>query len=439
MNWEDRDIDKLFKAEASNSSFEYKDAYWKEMEAMLPKNSVKGILWMITAFVSLGIIAISFFNTNSFDTNSTLLAENTKSITQNRTQESNIIEQSTSPTILNDSNEVKNKNKHLEKINQTASKENTSNSSQTERKIETKEELNPEINNDTKAFQDNSITKRKTKKGFNGGQQTQNAYISSVTSTRNFNETENKLNTFSTLRNEEIENNDEHKEVTTELSLRKLALIPHRDADLSTSPLQAPSPIRKQLYLQLLGGTSQSMVIPSNSPSYNIGVGIGLQLNKGKFVFNTGINGLMSFHDNLLLSRQAKVYSFGSDVVQYEIKYKELFSLEADLSIGYQFSRHIIIVGVRPSYIIGTKAGYREQIGTNEVSNNYYGITQGINRFGIKPMIGYTYILKRDFSIGFNIGMQLMPLINEDFVSGMNRTLPIDGQIYLRKTIHFRR
>ena len=35
MNWKDEEIDKLFQDNAGSGSFEYKEEYWKEMEAML--------------------------------------------------------------------------------------------------------------------------------------------------------------------------------------------------------------------------------------------------------------------------------------------------------------------------------------------------------------------------------------------------------------------
>ncbi len=426
MNWTDKDIDNLYKSKASNSSFEYKDSYWKEMEAMLPKNSGKDFLWMITAFISLGIVAVSFLNTNSFNNNSPLFSENTTSSTRNETGEKNTTKQNVTITsLINEINhdEVLHTNQHERKSNRKAASKNSP-------KNINNSALSNTTNEDVHFNQTTEMKKKSTSSNdLNNGifVNTESELNTSSVTNVDANNKQNKQNAVTT------------EKISTKLSLKKVTLLPQQKSELAPSSIPDPFPMRKQFYAQLLGGMSQSMVTPSNTPSYNIGVGVGLQINKGRLVINTGINGLWSLHNNLLLTREAKIYSFGSDVVQYEIKYKELFYLEADLSIGYQMSNHILRIGVRPSYIIGTKAGYREQKLTDEISNNYYGITSGINRLGIKPMIGYTYLLKRDLSIGLNIGMQLIPLIDNNFISGMNRNLPIDGQIFIRKTIHFRK
>ncbi|NRA13068.1 MAG: hypothetical protein HRT57_14050, partial [Crocinitomicaceae bacterium] len=72
-------------------------------------------------------------------------------------------------------------------------------------------------------------------------------------------------------------------------------------------------------------------------------------------------------------------------------------------------------------------------------SRDTYGNTEALHRFGIKPTIGYTFKISPSFSLGANIGVELMQSINEDYINGVNNTLPFDGQIYLRKTLSFRK
>jgi hypothetical protein len=61
----------------------------------------------------------------------------------------------------------------------------------------------------------------------------------------------------------------------------------------------------------------------------------------------------------------------------------------------------------------------------------------GLNRFGIKPMLGYSVNLSHGMILGINVGAQVVQTVNEEFVNGQNSQLPIDGQIYLRKSIRF--
>ena len=57
MSWTDEEIDQLYKNSAERVSFEYKNEYWKEMEAMLPEQKGKDFLWFLTSFLFLGIVA----------------------------------------------------------------------------------------------------------------------------------------------------------------------------------------------------------------------------------------------------------------------------------------------------------------------------------------------------------------------------------------------
>jgi len=429
MKLNDNDIDNLFKEKAASSSFEYKDAYWKEMEAMLPKNNGKDFLWMATSGIFIALVSFTLFSTkqDGHNLNSTsVLADKSVEMTKEISQESTSNKSSkpltndSQNTLLSESNSTKsrtpsNKNNFPKVSQNNFSKENKT------------------------SFQQNSSGK---KQDFQERIEQTNTNSSPIKSMVSFSETKNSERNqtlYSKQNIEELSTSVQQEEVSSGLTLSDLTLLPLQNEINSNAPLQSPLPVRSQFYAQLLGGISQSMVIPSSEINYNIGLGVGFQMNKGKFRFNTGLNGLWGFHNNLVLTRQAKVYSFGSETVKYELKYKEIFSLEAELSIGYQFSKHIIKVGVRPSYIVGTKVGYREEDETHENNENYFGLTKGIQLFGIKPMLGYTYLLKQDFSIGVNIGMQLMPLIDENFVVGLNRSFPIDGQIFIRKTIHFRR
>jgi len=59
-------------------------------------------------------------------------------------------------------------------------------------------------------------------------------------------------------------------------------------------------------------------------------------------------------------------------------------------------------------------------------------------RFGVKPTLGYSYRIN-NWTIGANVGVQLMQSVNEDLINGFNNQFPIDGQIYLRRTIRLRR
>ena len=100
----------------------------------------------------------------------------------------------------------------------------------------------------------------------------------------------------------------------------------------------------------------------------------------------------------------------------------------------------MINVGVRPSYIVGTKVGITETVDEQKnIESNEYGHVNGLNRFGIKPMIGYSVDITNSLKVGINIGVEMMPKIQDGFLVGSNNRFPIDGQIYLRHSLKFRR
>ena len=199
-------------------------------------------------------------------------------------------------------------------------------------------------------------------------------------------------------------------------------------------------PISISMYVNAFGGLSQSLVTPSSAITTSFGLGLGAQFQKGRFTFTTGVNGVWSNHKDLILSRSAKVYGFGSSEYNYQFKYKQIYSLEAELTVGYKMGRHWINAGVRPSIVIGTKVGISETINDqNSIDRNEYGYVDGLKRFGIKPMLGYSFDITPSIKLGVNVGVEIMKKIDNGYLEGESNRFPVDGQIYLRKSINFKR
>ncbi len=196
------------------------------------------------------------------------------------------------------------------------------------------------------------------------------------------------------------------------------------------------------IYAQGIGGLSQSLITPSDKLSYNYGIGLGFNLDYKRLSFAAGANFLVSEHQDLELNRTAKVYGFGSTLYQFKMNYKQLYLLEGNIEFGYSFGSSRIKFGIRPSYLLSTKV----KIQQNDVKANMtveessetrvsYGFTDGMYRFGLKPQLGYSYSFGKGIDLGVNFGVQLMPMVNEEFINGENNKLPIDGQLYIRKCI----
>ena len=236
-------------------------------------------------------------------------------------------------------------------------------------------------------------------------------------------------------------NSSSNESIVSDLQFRGL-----NEVEISTSllPLMDFSkqklPARTSFYVNGFGGLSQSLITPSKDISTSFGLGIGAQIQKGRFTFTTGLNGVWSNHQDLNLSRTSKVYGFGSKEYNYQFKYKQIYLIEAELSAGYKMGKHLINVGVRPSMVIGTKVAVVQSVNEEKtIDRNEYGYVDGLNRFGIKPTIGYSFDITPSFRVGINVGLEMLSKIQEGYLVGSNNRFPVDGQLYLRKSIRFTR
>ena len=416
MSWTDEEIDRLAREGAGNASFEYKDEYWKEMEAMLPSLSrKKDFLWFFTAFMFVGLIGTSFLYqpTNALnDSNlsqANLSQENSKEI-YNQTEQSSNAENVNSISSISASEDVK-----MEEVS-----------------VNSPQQQNNAVTS-SPSKQPNAVT--------SGNNKVEKSVVEAKRSTAL---QENKLSLpFETEQN--LRTGSESKKPVEESvgNLPLLGLSTNSvEQQLAASHLfnERELPMKATMYIGGFAGLSQSLVTPSNQLSNSFGLGFGTQIQKGRLLLTAGVNGVWSNHKDLVLNRRAKVYGFGSNEYSYDFDYREIYSLEAEVTVGYKFRKHTINLGVRPSYVMGTKVGVSSSVNeTLDERKTYYGNMDGINRFGIKPTLGYAFDLCPSLKIGVNIGVQLMPMIQEDYLIGKNSMLPIDGQLYIRKSLRFKR
>ena len=411
MSWTDEEIDKFAQEAAGSSSFEYKDEYWKEMEAMLPSVSgKKDFLWFFTAVVFVGLIGISAFHNPLTELNTTTIKSqvNTKEI-YNQTEQS---PESKAEKHVSANNDLKDKQE--EEVSayspQQQNKSVTSSTNQHTKAVAAQSGLsnNPIVKDvDRSSSFKNNVAVSPLKQGMS-----------------------------ETARVEQLGQGAINQ--LPILGLSTQVWYP----ELASSQLHSERnfPVKATLYLGGFAGLSQSLVTPSDKLSSSFGIGAGTQIQKGKLLLTAGINGIWSNHQDLVLNRRAKVYSFGSSEYNYDFDYKEIYSLEAEISVGYKLGKHTVNIGARPSYVVGTKVGISSSVNEQQGERKtYYGNMDGINRFGVKPFVGYAFDLSPSLKLGMNLGVQLMPMVQEGYLVGSNNALPIDGQLYIRKSLRFKR
>lgn len=418
MSWTDKEIDELYKQQVAEKEFVYKDEYWKEMEALLPQKQRGDFWWLFTAFGFMGLIAVSPFWQTDVSTNSGRAAwskqgSRTISVSNNRVQYTFDDLSTMEGSVGHSTGTVKEKTtpnvsmKTGSKSNLMSSFEKTSSSTHSARSTET-ESVEPM----TRASNSGAEIH------VGGELLTENTTLSIESKVSTIAESALEVNTLSTLTVQRIENSG------------SLEIQPIYDWSL---PLTRP-----QWYVQGVLGGAQSPIIPSTTNSYNYGLGIGIEMYKGRFVFNTGVNAIVGNYKDIQLNRQAKLYGFGSEVYNYQLNYDQLYFLEANLSMGYTLGNHQLSLGVRPSFVMSSKVRYQLDDGDGATREVVYGHMEGVNRFGIRPSIGYLFKWNKGFAIGLNIGTELLPVLNESNINGVNKRYPVDGQLFIRKTISFR-
>lgn len=449
MSWTDEEIDNLFKDGANAQSFKYDDAYFAEMEAAsLPVNKKgKDFLWMGTALLFVAVLTTGYFvndtNENQFGTNNDQLANlelNTTTIngntvdsnpTNNEQQSVEINIENELVNSISDADAASNDGVNTDRVNSASTKSNNSLYTSSQKEEWSKSIYNAPNANEVKS---NPLAISKVAGGNSIGMSIDNqTSVVKPLVDLSADPKSNIKKQFSVVRGP----------ITAGLDINSPNQLDQGiDQSLMPNALPVLSELRPKatLYFELNGGMSQSLITPSDDISKSFGGGVGVETYLGNFNLTTGLNFKVSDHNDLFLTRTGKVYGFGSTSGMNTYYLQKIYSLELPISLGYNFGKHNLNVGVRPSFIVGGKMKHQafsddKLLRTEKINGLLEG---GLKNFGLKPTFGYAYRMNK-WTVGANVGVQLMRSVNEDLIDGFNNTLPVDGQIYIRRTIRLRR
>lgn len=423
MTWKDEDIDKLFQEASKEKTFEYKEEYWDEMESMLPKKKRKfPFIWIFSSILmTVSIAALLFVNK---DENPQI--SQTSSSSENKVNEKSNISVTTK-TLKDGSEEI------------ISEKEK---SSKTMRQNNSSTIIKKVLSTDHSEINPTSIERNFTSKSliFNSANNTSIDYTnlhvndnstdgSGIVKTgigSQINETKNPI----------IEQKNSEK-----IGAITLLSIPSNNYvhTLQISNLKSILPFYKwTMYFDLSTSMGQApMITSSGSNLYSgFGIGTGVNYSNGLWNLNAGVNATFSTSNNLMVSERQKIHGFGAQTFDNEIKYKQLYQLEFPLFSGIKKKNQTIQFGIVPSLFLGTKIHY-ESVSNNEIviSNTSYGNYVGTSSFGLKTSIGYLYKITPTVQVGGNIQVQLIKQTTNDFFNGYQRHLPINGQLFIRKSL----
>ncbi len=385
MSWTDEEIDKLFSNNAGNMIFEYKKGYFKEIEKHLPVAKKRDFLWTGLTLLMGSIITYLMIQPLVYDGKASFMNADIQSNVkysydvekQMRTFTAVVKQVSETSTIPN---ELQNRTiiastTELE-INPVEKREINS-----EQIILSKETVQPEKKSPTSFVYENKA--------------------------------------ISTLGIEQL--------FTEESKINLLPYSPDIDRVDRTPGFE--------FFIQGVAGTGHGKMLPGEKFNKVTGIGLGGEWNRKRFTASFAMNGIVSHHNGMELSRISRVYGFGSTEYKSTIEYSKLFLAESELTLGYRLGRLAAFCGVNLNYLVTTESTISsfedDEMHIADI-RKLYGYKTGIKDWGLKPMLGMSYDFKNRIQIGANIGAHVIQTIDSEYLQGTSRPLPLEGRFYVR-------
>jgi hypothetical protein len=416
MSLEDDKIDKLFRDASKNLSADFKEEYWEQFEAMLPEKKKRRFpfVWFTSG---LSIIALSFlfyFGTDD----------------KNAVQKQNV------STIATTENSRKQSTASDKKTDFIKSSQTTS-AALAEEKILSKNKLsNNTIDSETNKHQTIKVTSEKAVEKY-----VREKIEPALGQSKEFNKSKIDIDDKLAIIGENksiLAVNKNSILLVDKMPFLRFPSFSQPQSILHTQ--QMPHAITKlKFYAEISGKLGQSIII-NNSLGSNItkgfGLGAGFSYSTKNWNFTGGISTNFTSLDNLYVRERVKVYGLGITNYDNEIKFKQLYNIEIPFAAGIIKNKHLVQLGISPTYIVSAKIDYASSIGDNVIiSASTYGYKKGLYNWGLKPSIGYMYSLTSSIQIGGSIQMQLFSLIENNRFEGVQTRNPISGQFYIRKSI----
>jgi hypothetical protein len=390
MSWTDEELDKLFSDSVGDMTFEYKKEYFKDIEKHLPISKKRDVLWTGMSLL-MGSIVIY------------LMIQPTGAVWEG--------EMSSKQTLAEVSH-----TEYQESVISSRKTENGVSFNKNETFSVSRVGL---VNNDKPGVSKTPINVK--------------SYSAETKSMQKV------IDTHVTAKMDQVEFSEVREE---QLNLNNLSLDLLEETAISQELINASPQIDRidrtsgfDFFIQGIAGVGQGKMLPGEKMSKSTGLGLGIELNKRRLTASIALNGMVSHHDGMELSRISKVYGFGSKEYKSTIEYSKLFKAESELTVGYRMGRFTAFSGVNVNYLVTTESTLssfeNEQLNTTDV-RRLYGYKTGLKNWGLKPMIGMNFEFKNRIQFGANLGMQVVETVEPEFLEGTSRPLPLEGRLYLR-------
>ena len=429
MSWTDEEIDKIFGEAADKQVFEYRSEYWNDIEKQLPiqKQSKRAYWWWTANIFFLGFLGFLAFEAS----------KETNVVIKNDTiSETNPISRASSENSL------------------LANKNNTSQRTKFELDENQVIRKTTNLTNDgnTDLLKNENFTRvAPVKSELDKVDFNQNRKVELETIPEN-QIVDSEPEAPILVEQEKSENSSEIVELKAELQeglIENNPLELHTKAVLISENVSNLEPIMfpyekeklRKIYVEVFGGVGQSYIkneTNENVVNATIGGVVGVSFPIKRFNISTGLGLQGTKFDQLNILERTKIYGLGSEILENSYEFNSIYSLTIPLSATYTIGRHSMSLGITSNINFMTQLKHRQTLDGDFKSYNVgFSDVSFFNRFGLLPSLGYSFHINEKTQIGVRMNIQLLQQIQSKRFSGPPLNFPIDGQIYLKRTLDF--
>ena len=429
MSWTDEEIDKIFGEAADKQVFEYRSEYWNDIEKQLPiqKQSKRAYWWWTANIFFLGFLGFLAFDASK-ETN---VANKNDTVTATNPFSSASVENS---IITNKTNAIQKTKFELDEnqvIGKTANIKNGGNTDFIEHenfervlpvkgkidKVYLDQKRKVEIEN----ISENQIVDLESEASILVGQENSKNSIETIELKAEIQE--------EVIENDPLELNTKAVFISENVSNLEPVMFPYKKDKL------------RKMYVEVYGGVGQSYIkneTNENVVNATIGGVVGISFPVKRFNISAGLGLQGTKFDQLNILERTKIYGLGSEILENSYEFSSIYSLTIPLSATYTIGRHSLNLGITSNINFMTELKHRQTLDGDFKSYNVgFSDVSFFNRFGLLPSLGYSFHINEQMQIGIRMNIQLLQQIQSKRFIGSPLNFPIDGQIYLKRTLDF--
>jgi len=221
----------------------------------------------------------------------------------------------------------------------------------------------------------------------------------------------------------------------------KAVIIPENFSNLEPVMFPYKKDKLRKMYVEFFGGVGQAYSknqTNENIVNASIGGVVGLSFPVKRFNISAGLGLQGTKFDQLNILERTKIYGLGSEILENSYEFSSIYSLTIPLSATYAIGRHSMSIGITSNINFMTQLKHRQTLDGDFQSYNVgFSDVSFFNRFGLLPSLGYSFHINEKTQIGVRMNIQLLQQIQSKRFSGPPLNFPIDGQIYLKRTLDF--